>query len=382
MEALKNKKYMFFWELPISFNCLDTSLPLTSHVYVDKNAQEVISKIQQHDQAIAGAVFTQYGISGLGCQHRLLCADLNSVNSTQARTEMWEILGLLRLVKPLPIHIAGTVDLFEEGINGFETHWHRTHLNITENGIDSLEYDLTGIQTAQMLWKFFFENRSDQPSRLRNALESFLRTTLTEPISFVETFFQKLFPILDLLCGNPPFHHGREVQSNLGAWLQHVYRQEVLAKKIDFPKVIENVWNSYRHHYLHKSFSVLPASHLYTKLKDGSFRYTGKNPGEDNMAAVVALHEIVRLCLLSLLCLPEGPRSDFDNLPCVEAHKSPGERGNADNQRRDAVRYYFGNLIEKKVCPIQTFWLSNVHEQIFKPFCKKPNAMLAGAMQN
>ena len=65
---------------------------------------------------------------------------------------MWEILGLLRLVKPLPIHITGNIAITKEGFSGLETLWHRTHLNIAkQHGGDSLEHVLRDIQAAQTL---------------------------------------------------------------------------------------------------------------------------------------------------------------------------------------------------------------------------------------
>lgn len=62
---------MFFWKLPSSFDCLKEKLFFSDRIYVDKNAQEIITQIQEHHSAIAYAVYPQGGIPGLGCQQRI-----------------------------------------------------------------------------------------------------------------------------------------------------------------------------------------------------------------------------------------------------------------------------------------------------------------------
>ena len=59
MLDLLNKKYMFFWSLPISFDCLKEKMFLSDRVYVDKNAQEIITQIQKYQSATAYAIYPQ-----------------------------------------------------------------------------------------------------------------------------------------------------------------------------------------------------------------------------------------------------------------------------------------------------------------------------------
>jgi len=59
MLTLPNKKFMFFWKLLISFDCLKEKLFLSDRIYVDKNAQEIITQIQEHHPATAYAVYPQ-----------------------------------------------------------------------------------------------------------------------------------------------------------------------------------------------------------------------------------------------------------------------------------------------------------------------------------
>ena len=367
MLTLQNKKFMFFCKLPISFDCLKEKLFLSDRIYVDKNAQEIITQIQEHHTATAYAVYPQYGIPGLGCQHRLFCADLDENESMHLRRQMWELLGILRLVKPLPIHVTGSIDVYDSQIQSIETNWHKTYLNLPQSFHNQVnDYSTVDISTSSQLFDSFYKASYNPNSRLRLATDSFIRTSFTEPIMFAQTFFQKLFPIVDLLSGNPSWNHDTHVKSNLGRWFQFVYGAEALQEGIDLEKVVESLWATYRNYYLHLSCSVAPPSHQYVKTDLGEFVCKSSNPQADNGEALLALHEVARLCLLSLLYLPEKYRLDFDSLPRVEMRLSRKERGNAEKERMVATQNYYQNLIDQKIKPNQKFWLKDIHCQIFR----------------
>lgn len=371
MLDLPNKKYMFFWKLPISFDCLKEKLFLSDRVYVDKNAQEIITQIQEYHPATAYAIYPQYGVPGLGCQHRLLCADTNENESMQLRNEMWELLGLLRLIKPLPIHITGTVEIRDRQVQSMETNWHKTYFNFPQNiqGQIVHEYSSNDVLKVSCLFNNLYKESIDPNSRLRLATDSFIRTSFTEPIMFAQTFFQKLFPIIDLLSGNPSWNHDTHVKLNLGRWFQCVYGSEAQQTGIDLEKVVESLWETYRNYYLHLSCSVASPSHQYVQNEKGDFECKSPNPQTDSGVALFALHEVARLCLLSLLHLPKEYRVAFDSLPRVEMRLTRKERGIAEKERMNATQCYYQKLIDHKIKPSQQFWLPNIHCQIFKTLC-------------
>ncbi len=368
MLDLDNKGFMFFWKLPISFTSLKEKLFLTDYVYVDKSTQKVIQHIQSIDPVIAHAVYPQYGIPSLGYHNRILCSDLNSIDFLQARKEMWESLGVLRLVKPLPMHIAGTIEIRDNDIADFETRWQKTYLNInTQNCSGAVSiYEENDLNLVQDLWKNLFKSSNKETRILRGVL-SFLRTTLTEQIYYSETYFQKLFPILDLMMGNPT-KHSQQLSITIGSWLQHVYENQARENNIDFTKILNNLWDSYRHYYLHQSMSLLPPSHLYTTTKTGECSYDGKDQKEDSRQGLYALHEIVRITLLTLLFLPKDEQEKFNSLPLVENHKSSKERKKSDSLRKIAFKSYFEDLIKKQIKPCKTFWIEEWHRAIFSYF--------------
>lgn len=145
-----------------------------------------------------------------------------------------------------------------------------------------------------------------------------------------------------------------------------MYGSEALQEGIDLEKVVESLWATYRNYYLHLSCSVAPPSHQYVKTDLGEFVCKSSNPQADNGEALLALHEVARLCLLSLLYLPEKYRLDFDSLPRVEMRLSRKERGNAEKERMVATQNYYQNLIDQKIKPNQKFWLKDIHCQIFR----------------
>lgn len=344
-------------------------MPITNNVYIDKNSQEVIQQIQSIEPAIAHAVYPQYGVPGLGCHHRILCSDLNSIDFLQARKEMWEFLGLLRLIKPLPMHIAGTIEFRNSDIFNFETIWQKTYLNTntscTSGSVN--EYEESDINLVCDLWKNQFST-SIKETRLMNGVQSFIRTTLTEQIRYSETYFQKLFPILDLLMGNPHNYHSRQLADTIGPWLQYVYETKVRGHNIDFTTVLINLWDSYRHYYLHKSVSMFPPSHLYTLNNEGNYKYNGKDQKEDSRKGSYALHEIVRLTLLALLFLAKDEQEEFNNLPLVENHKSRKEKESSDSTRENSSKSFFQSLTINKVIPSELFWIDGWHGDLFSHF--------------
>ena len=173
---------MFFWKLPISLESLKDDLFITSRVYASKKTQNVIRYLQslnsvKQSPAILNAIYPQYGIPGLGCHHRILGANMDLTNFEAARKETFEILGLLRLVKPLPIRIAGTVQIHEKDINCFETLWMKTNLNISP--IEKLEYAEEDLKDAQNLWNYLFKN-SQKKTRILSGVSSFIKATLAK----------------------------------------------------------------------------------------------------------------------------------------------------------------------------------------------------------
>jgi hypothetical protein len=355
---------MFFWKLPISLKCLEHDLPITSHVYASKKTQNVIQYLQSLNSdkqysAIINAIYPQYGIPGLGCHHRIFGANLN--NFSEAQKEAWNILGLLRLVKPLPIHIAGSVQIHENDIFCFETIWNKTYLNISST--EKLEYSEEDLEIAKNLWDSLFKN-SPKKTRILSGVRSFIKASLTEQIKYQDTFFKVLFPILDLFMGNPSSNHRDHLLKTIPSWLQFVYKKEAEKNKIDFTKISTNLWDNYRHHYLHHSESEKPPSHLYKKI-NGQYKYEGQSQDEDSLIAVSALHEIVRLTLLSILFIDKTVQDQFNNLPLVAGHKSMKERTPSDLLRKNAFSNFFQSLIDNKTKPIKTFWIDSWHKDIF-----------------
>ncbi|NGX32057.1 MAG: hypothetical protein K1060chlam4_00095 [Candidatus Anoxychlamydiales bacterium] len=362
-----NEKYfMFFWKLPISLKCLEDDLLITSHVYASKKTQNVIQYLQSLNSvkqfpAILNAIYPQYGIPDLGCHHRILGANLDLTNFSEARKETWNILGLLRLVKPLPIQIAGTVQIHENDISCFETIWSKTYLNVSS--IEKLEYVEEDLEGAKNLWNRLFKN-SPKKTRILSGVRSFIKASLTEQIAHEDTFFKVLFPILDLLMGNPSYKHKDHLLKTISPWLQFVYKKEAEKNKIDFTKVLTNLWDNYRHHYLHHSESELPPSHLYKKI-NGEYKHEGQSQDKDSLKAVYALHEIVRLMLLSILFIDKIVQDQFNNLPLVEGHKIPNDKKESDLFRKEAFIIFFQSLIDNKTKPTKTFWIDSWHKDIF-----------------
>ncbi|WP_075882507.1 hypothetical protein [Candidatus Protochlamydia sp. W-9] len=62
---------------------------------------------------------------------------------------------------------------------------------------------------------------------------------------FAQTFFQKLFSVIDLLSGNPSWNHDTHVKFNLGRWFQFVYGAQALKDGIDLEEVIESLWATF-----------------------------------------------------------------------------------------------------------------------------------------
>lgn len=108
------------------------------------------------------------------------------------------------MVKPLPIHVTGSIEVYDSQIQSMETNWHKTYLNLPQSFHNQVnDYSSIDISTSSQLFDSFYKTSYNPNSRLRLATDSFIRTSFTEPIMFAQTFFQKLFPIIDLLSGNP-----------------------------------------------------------------------------------------------------------------------------------------------------------------------------------
>lgn len=351
---------MYFWHLPISPKTHE-GFQLTEKISFSKDTQNQIQRIIDEDPAIASAVYPQYGIPGLGCHHRNLIYNMSVTDSQTAVSELWLYLGILRLIKPLFMLITGSIELQNNEIKQFSTIWTKTFLNIPHE-----DYKNEDLEHAQRII-YVHKEIKKADSRILQAFKTFVRTTLTEQIMFSQTFFQKLFPILDLLSGNPSWKHETYVKTNIGGWLQWVYSTEATKHSINFESVVSKLWENYRHHFLHLSCSVAPPSHNYVKNNDGRFKNDPENIEENENDAVFALHEIVRLCLLSLIFLPHEKRTMFENLPKIEMRLPTGEREN-EKERVSATVDFYKSLKEEKIIPNEKFWLEDFHSELFKKF--------------
>lgn len=362
MTDLNNEMVMFFWHLPVSAECLQKGpVRLSENIELIPTAQEKMELLKQlKDNAFSYAAYPQYDTGRIGCLGALR-ANLSTMADCQAaRKEMWDILAIFRLLRPGYVHIAGTVSIIDQ-YSAVETNWHQSYLNIFDNDMSEGDLKLL-IMMAPSIRGILAQPEN---TRLKQLLGSFLRAINGEQLVFLETFFQKLFPILDLLAGNPSIFHNEQVSKNIGSWLQHVYHSEIAYCKTTFPVIIKRIWDSYRANYLHLSAAVCPPSHLYAP---GTTTYQGNGHADDQVKALMVLHEIVRLTLLSLLSLPINLQKEYNDLPLVEAHKTSAQRKVDGKQRDNAFNDFFQGLIDRNIMPAQKFWCSEVHQGLFSDF--------------
>ena len=365
-ERLLHSFFLFAWKLPVDLDLLkNEDIFLTPRIRVSKKTSQIITFLRKVDpedgKHLVRYAYPGYGLPGYGIHHRVLIGDIQDSSPGEIWNELWNTLALLRVIKPLCLDVCGGIPVSTSITTAYASRI-KTYLNpfqFVERGcmsaLPEFVYGALEIHRFKELWNVYHETLLDNTSFLSTVLHSFARTTLTEKIKNTETFFQKLFPILDCLSGNPNHKHSQVISNSLGNWLQELYRDELNDLGVNFKEIIKAAWDRFRHHFSHLSHSITPPSFQLVKVDC----QLDIEPHETR-DALFAVHEVCRLALLELLSLPEEHRTKLKELPSIDDKQESN-----NDQRKEAFQKFYESLSKQSQGLKGSFWEPHLHGPLF-----------------
>ena len=246
------------------------------------------------------------------------------INQTQS---IWRILYILRLIKPLYIGVISQF-VFDEKVINPGQHMHHSRLNkISFSNKGEREfYQFEDLEYVNKLLPKINKILSDQTKypQLKQAIQQFFQATLGEKWHYASTGFQKLFPGIDCLFGNPKSNHRNKISFRINKFLSKDIKQGN-AKITYLQKLFEILWDTERHKAAH---GFPPPA---TTLKDS------KPSNEENNKACFCVHELLRISLLKMLELDEK---------ALDVHER--NSGNYDESRNQKLDEFFQGILNSQ----------------------------------
>ncbi len=278
--------------------------------------------------ALTNLIYPSYYLPGSGFKH--LCLVAPSSCKDQSR-DIWIILGILRLIKPLHIFIMSKF-IFNGKIIKITQIMQETRLNkesFCHKGL--IEHykleDLNHVNKLLPKINTILIPQTKYP-QLKQAISHFFQATLWEKWHYTTTGFQKLFPGIDCLFGNPEWKHKNKISSRIDNWLKGSIKHGN-AKITYLTSLFNYLWDTYRP----------PAAHGHppnTSEIDSDI---------DSNKACFCIHELLRLSLLKMLDLDDKTLSEYEEIFKNDDEKSKNQK--LDNFFKIPTTYQFSKESNK-----------------------------------
>lgn len=377
---MEQATYFLFNGIPIS-SCLRATLinkielPITKNICMKLGQKETLTKFSSKSNehySVAIKSNTFFGLNGIMPTTYNDVFLLGRELPENACQEVNLLLGILRLIKPLPIQYTGwisenfsNIPEWSAGLKYYTcVNWDKyknkssTNLFYTDEDVKLAKDILSQLENF------------DCNNRVKKIAYKFFRIDLWKANSrfyYPDDLLRSYFALLDRLCLNP--YSGSLVASCIGKWLDYLYPGKNM--QLNFEDTIKNVWNSYRAYCAHDLDTTLPPSWKYKKLlEDNQYSYVGKDINDDINITIKGLHEILRLTILALLFLPDCDIQRFNQIPAIENYKPRPKRNPCAKEHDQLIIDFFDSLLEQQIQPKKLFWIADIHENIFSSFCK------------
>ncbi len=277
---------------------------------------------------------------GIGYSH--VSIKIDSLEESREKL-FWSTIVAFFLVKPLFIHISGQFNYGDPDnnfINNPGKYDLRSNLSFSLSQFNTqpqnwLSYNTQDIENVKRILPSLLDCCNDNINlRQFFNIQMFLQIFFFEKLHFASSLYQKLFPLLDSLAGNPSDFN---VSERLGKFLADISFNEGTNRTSEtlVKDRLAHIWGLHRYPEVH---GHIKENYLKADIANSANIFPDKNNSKDLMD----LAEMARVSFLKILLLDESNRKKYDNIPIPPTGKSRSEAKN-ENKFRDMQAESFFN---------------------------------------